>query len=362
MSNYDPMYGRSGFRPINGTGGAIRRHRASVPSDFDPKDPAGIGKMPGFHESGHFGLPKVVNDSDKAQSGRDRMRLPAITHPRDLLAIREAVTGVMGNTNNPRDIDPEFRGWLAAPEAYEMYFTRPDFADLYAEVRSTVVNMEDFSFMEDIAKEKGDHGAMIIAFDERHQPAMPMLFRMSPALDTATKMLGQEPFEDAQERRPTPAAWVVYAWESIGGSIAATSMVIPGRTVNTTGLISSDDAATTEAAVIAWMMLAGQQTMLERTVVTAGKGLPPKAKKNLGAAGKKANITVVDLRRTIRKQIDDVAHADARHLDHRFIVRGHWRNQACGAGRREHRLTWVAPYIKGDPSLPFIKREKVFKF
>jgi hypothetical protein len=33
------------------------------------------------------------------------------------------------------------------------------------------------------------------------------------------------------------------------------------------------------------------------------------------------------------------------------IVRGHWRNQAVGAGRSERRMTWIKPFRRGDESL-----------
>ena len=35
----------------------------------------------------------------------------------------------------------------------------------------------------------------------------------------------------------------------------------------------------------------------------------------------------------------------------RFIVRGHWRRQACGPNHSERRLTWVAPFWKGEDAL-----------
>jgi hypothetical protein len=34
-------------------------------------------------------------------------------------------------------------------------------------------------------------------------------------------------------------------------------------------------------------------------------------------------------------------------LDKRFIVRGHWRNQACGEKHLEHKRIWIQPYYKG---------------
>lgn len=36
----------------------------------------------------------------------------------------------------------------------------------------------------------------------------------------------------------------------------------------------------------------------------------------------------------------------------RFLVRGHWRNQACGPRQSLRRPTWVAPYIKGPETAP----------
>lgn len=34
-------------------------------------------------------------------------------------------------------------------------------------------------------------------------------------------------------------------------------------------------------------------------------------------------------------------------LKFKHVVRGHWRNQAVGPHRAEHRMTWIAPYWKG---------------
>lgn len=45
---------------------------------------------------------------------------------------------------------------------------------------------------------------------------------------------------------------------------------------------------------------------------------------------------------------------------HRWIVRGHWRWQACGAGRTERKRIWIAPFIKGPESAPIKQSEKVY--
>jgi hypothetical protein len=43
-------------------------------------------------------------------------------------------------------------------------------------------------------------------------------------------------------------------------------------------------------------------------------------------------------------------------LDKRFIVRGHWRNQACGEKRREHKRIWIHPYYKGPELAEIINK------
>lgn len=40
----------------------------------------------------------------------------------------------------------------------------------------------------------------------------------------------------------------------------------------------------------------------------------------------------------------------------RFLVRGHWRNQACGEGRMDRRLTWIRPYHKGPEMAEIVSR------
>jgi hypothetical protein len=46
---------------------------------------------------------------------------------------------------------------------------------------------------------------------------------------------------------------------------------------------------------------------------------------------------------------------------HRWMVRGHWRNQAYGHGYELRRLTWIDPYIKGSENLPLDVRPDLFK-
>ena len=47
-------------------------------------------------------------------------------------------------------------------------------------------------------------------------------------------------------------------------------------------------------------------------------------------------------------------------LSVRFMVRGHWRNQACGEKMGQRRPVFVAPYLKGPEDAPLKTSETVF--
>lgn len=328
---------------------------------FDPKD----AKQP----------PETLTQRAQEELVTDsRHTLPAIRHPRDLIPIREAVTEAYGRADSMR-VPSGLRAWLTHSHFWDLYFTRPDFADLHAELRSTIAD-EDMttttaSMLRDIVEEKGDHGAMIIAFDDRHQPRVMANYETAYELKVkghdpdGTPVL--QPSTSQHQRMSTLLAWTVLVWMAdADGTVTASGMTVPSRyedDFKVRMLDNRDPRATAENIVIAWMMLTAQtKTLTTIAETTAGAGLPPKVKKQMSKAEVKSKITVVDLRRTVHKQIKDVAEADRRHLDHRFIVRAHWRKQACGVGRKEHRLTFIAPYVKGPEGAPFMQREKVFRY
>lgn len=48
-----------------------------------------------------------------------------------------------------------------------------------------------------------------------------------------------------------------------------------------------------------------------------------------------------------------------RQLSVQFLVRGHWRNQACGPGLSERRMTWIEPHWKGPEEAPINRRSHI---
>lgn len=70
------------------------------------------------------------------------------------------------------------------------------------------------------------------------------------------------------------------------------------------------------------------------------------------------HVTVVQLRR----RESDKEHVGETSVEwqHRWMVRGHWRNQPCGEGRHDVKRIWIHPFIKGPADKPLIQTEKVY--
>lgn len=58
------------------------------------------------------------------------------------------------------------------------------------------------------------------------------------------------------------------------------------------------------------------------------------------------DVTLVDLRR-VQQVRDGATDPSGSHLTNRHIVRGHWRQQACGPEHSLRKPIWIAPHIKG---------------
>ena len=72
-------------------------------------------------------------------------------------------------------------------------------------------------------------------------------------------------------------------------------------------------------------------------------------------------VSIVDLRRQYTPQDQDADEGgDApRRYRHRWVVSGHWRNQAHGPDRSLRRKTWVPAHMKGPDGAPLLATEKV---
>lgn len=106
------------------------------------------------------------------------------------------------------------------------------------------------------------------------------------------------------------------------------------------------------AAVAATWVLMEQPTVASQRVVT-GAGSSARAWQRVPRT-----VRIIDLR-TIEHLPTEEPGESGRVYTHRWLVRGHWRQQAVGVGRADRRLTWVPSYIKGPEGAPLLHQDHV---
>ena len=136
---------------------------------------------------------------------------------------------------------------------------------------------------------------------------------------------------------------------------------VPGDLIGFGPLIHDDTRATD-----AWMRMLGATLILAQTETVSTRhrrapGIPMPRKPS-----EQSLITKVVLRetvRTIHTETVDEERDKKWQLKNRHLVRGHWRQQACGPNRELRRPTFVPPYIKGpaDGELRLTQEVKVWR-
>ncbi|MGW2845392.1 hypothetical protein [Streptomyces sp. NPDC001274] len=111
------------------------------------------------------------------------------------------------------------------------------------------------------------------------------------------------------------------------------------------------------AALAAAWLLMQQPQLVDRKQERADKAT---ARAYARDGQRPPEVTIVDLRRQYTPQDQDPdAGSDQRTYRHRWIVSGHWRNQAHGPARSLRRQTWVPAHVKGPEGAPLLPTEKV---
>lgn len=119
-----------------------------------------------------------------------------------------------------------------------------------------------------------------------------------------------------------------------------------------TGGMALAESATNEARFFLALLM-----LLNQTVTTLSKAEADKrTSKRLRRMKMPTGVTVIQLRRhkgSNRKDDESLVE-----WAHRWVVKGHWRNQpyADGVTRR----IWIAPYVKGPEDKPLVQTQKVY--
>lgn len=83
------------------------------------------------------------------------------------------------------------------------------------------------------------------------------------------------------------------------------------------------------------------------------------ARRNAKRAGLVEHVHVVRLPRH-QPPSGEPGSGAAINYSHRFVVRGHWRNQWYPS-IRAHRQVWISPYVKGPDDRPLVVKERAFE-
>lgn len=111
------------------------------------------------------------------------------------------------------------------------------------------------------------------------------------------------------------------------------------------------------AALAAAWLLMQQPLLIDRARERADK---PTARAYIRDGLTAPEVTIVDLRRQYTPQDQDPDGEDgSRRYRFRWIVSGHWRNQAYGPDRSLRRQTWIPAHMKGPEGAPLMATEKV---
>jgi hypothetical protein len=98
-------------------------------------------------------------------------------------------------------------------------------------------------------------------------------------------------------------------------------------------------------------------TVLPDTRIQVHRHLRKEAERQLGPQDPRG-VKVIQLRKM--EHHGEHAAGDGREYSHRWMVDGHFRQQACGTGRADRKLIWIDPYIKGPDDKPFVDKQRAW--
>jgi hypothetical protein len=100
-----------------------------------------------------------------------------------------------------------------------------------------------------------------------------------------------------------------------------------------------------------WILMQ-QPTVAERKTIERSSS---RRRSGVAGAPSPTAVQVIDLRR-LHDRADEPQDADStgREYRHRWMVRGHWRQQAVGPGRKHRKPVYVPPHIKGPDGAPLV--------
>lgn len=121
------------------------------------------------------------------------------------------------------------------------------------------------------------------------------------------------------------------------------------------GLFGEEDKVQTMAILkSAWLMMQ-QEEVVDTSETEPSRSSAKRIRRQGGDPGK---VRIVDIKR--RQYASQGREQYAREYDHRWKVRGHWRNQWYPS-RGVHRPKWIEEHVRGPEDAPLIERDTVYR-
>jgi hypothetical protein len=122
--------------------------------------------------------------------------------------------------------------------------------------------------------------------------------------------------------------------------------------------LDGDTRVALERTILATWLLMGQTLVRSERLVAQRP-----ARRRIARADPKLDPTVryIDLRRARTEsagRTDEENRSGSREYRHRWVVRGHWRNQWYPS-RNDHRPIWIDPHVAGPEDKPLLGGERV---
>lgn len=185
-----------------------------------------------------------------------------------------------------------------------------------------------------------DYGLAVCLYVARHVLADMMAQHNAPALGIKAEVYASRLAEAMADLPPLLPVWST--------EVATTTEWSPV-------ILSAPFAALMTTLYATWTLMM-QPGIADQTP----QEVEPKVRKAIARSGRRVpDVTLVELRRRYAPRDHGDAGPPGRNYQHRWIVGGHWRNQAHGPGRADRRKIWIAPFTKGPDGAPMLATTKV---
>lgn len=279
-------------------------------------------------------------------------------NPRRLPRMRQQMAAYLQDpdTDMARDA-PRYREEIAALgrqlRPAELYWVAPDMAALAV---SSADQLPDLRFLPsdrpaDVGLIVFDGGAGALAYQGAEIPIDALSWGPDRGGMRLWQWIRRTRVEEALHRQGGElAAWLPPLIPVFGGVLDVATEPSPVAEL-------PEDLRTSATTLAAAWHLMAQPRLVDRDQLR-----PDKAERRaLARAGSSASdVTLVDLRRQYVPQTQDQEPGGAkRQYRHRFVVSGHWRDQAHGPERSLRRRTWIPSYLKGPDGAPLLATTRV---